>query len=257
MAISLQSIKRSVLAPPRVVIYGVPGIGKTTLAASAPAPIFMPIEDGLGQLDVPTFPQPKSLTEVYECIGALLNEKHDYQTIVLDSLDKLEPLIWEHVCATVPAGAGKPAARIEDYGYGKGYVHALSEWRTLLNGLDALRDSGMIVCSIAHSAVVKFEPPDSDTYDRYQMRLHKSADAAICDWADVLLFANYDVKLVARGDDKKRAIGEGKRTLHTTERAAWRAKNRYRMPDTLPMEWAAIEQYFVPRAAQNNDPTTN
>ena len=238
----LSDIKRNVLAPPRAVIYGVPGIGKTTLASRMPRPIFLPIEDGLGRLAVEALPRPRSYAEIVEAINLLLVEQHDYETFVLDSLDKIEPLIHEHVCATVPTEKGKRATRIEDYGYGKGYAHATTEWRSLLDGLDALRERGMMVAAIAHSTVVRFEAPDLDPYDRYQLRLDKRADALVCDWADLVLFCNYETTLVNGGrDERKRAIGSGKRVAYTTERPAWRAKNRYGLPDVVPLDWAVIQ----------------
>ena len=74
----LQSIERSSQLPPRVVLYGVPGIGKTTFAAQMPAPIFLPVEDGLGQLEVDTFTRPSSYTDVIEAISTLIQQDHSY-----------------------------------------------------------------------------------------------------------------------------------------------------------------------------------
>jgi hypothetical protein len=249
----LSSISRSISKPPRIVVYGVPGVGKTTLASQAPDCVFLPVEDGCGELGVQSFPRPTEYAQVVEAINTLLEGGHQFRTLVVDSLDKLEPLVWDHVCQTVPNDRGAKVERIEEYGYGKGFTHALSEWRNLLAGFDALRENGMAIVLLAHSAVVRFDAPDSDPYDRYQMRLHKSADALISDWADALLFANYKVTTVDAGSPgmkaKKRGVGRGDRCLHTSERPAWKAKNRYGMPDTLPMEWAELATYLNPRSS--------
>ena len=61
MAISLDDIKHGGdMKPPRILLYGVEGVGKTTFAACAPAPIFIRTEDGLGELEVPAFPLDRS-----------------------------------------------------------------------------------------------------------------------------------------------------------------------------------------------------
>tara|TARA_Y100000593_G_C4266038_1_gene314821 strand:+ start:554 stop:1339 length:786 start_codon:yes stop_codon:yes gene_type:complete len=246
----LSTIKRSTQLPPRVVVYGVPGIGKTTLAADMPNPVFLPVEDGLGQLDVEAFPRPSTYDEVIGAVTSLIQQDHNYGTLVLDSLDKLEPLIWDHVCDTVPSDKGGKVERIEAFGYGKGYTHALTEWRRLLRGLDILREQkGMSICLIAHSAVVRFESPEADPYERYQLRLHKHADAAVCEWADAVLFANYKVTVIDGGGntDKKRGVGKGERLIHTNERPAFKAKNRYALPDTLPLLWSEIAPLLQPK----------
>lgn len=53
MAISLASLRTtSVLTPPRILIHGVAGVGKSTFAADADRPVFLMTEDGLGKLQV-------------------------------------------------------------------------------------------------------------------------------------------------------------------------------------------------------------
>ena len=99
MAISLASLQRSTdVKPPRILIYGVSGVGKTTLAASAPSPVFILTEDGLGALDVPHFSLATSFDDILQAQGALYTEPHEFKTVVVDSLDWLEPLVWKHVC---------------------------------------------------------------------------------------------------------------------------------------------------------------
>lgn len=241
MAISLASIsKERALAAPRVVVYGPQKIGKTSLAAGAPSPIFIPTEDGLASVgSVPAFPLAKSFQDVIESIGSLYAETHDYQTCVVDSLDWLEPLIWQALCNE------NSKVNIEDFGYGKGYTLAASKWQMFLDGLNALRnEKGMAIILLAHHEIKRFDNPDSEPYDRYQIKLHKTASALVQEWADVIGFANYRVltKKEDIGFDKKvtRAIGSGERLLHLTERPAFVAGNRYGMPDSIPLSWDAF-----------------
>lgn len=240
MTTTLADIKRSISGPPRIVVYGVPGIGKTTFACSTPSPIVINAEDGLSDIDVPAFPVPTSYRDILEQVGCLATEPHNYRTLVVDSLDRIEPMLWAHVCAE------HKQRDIEAFGYGKGYTAATSEWRNLLSGFDACRARGMAVVLVAHSIVAKIEPPETEGYDRYQLRLHKAADGVVCDWADAVLFATYKVTAVATsGGERKRGISDGSRVLKCTERAAWRAKNRYRMPDELPLDWATVATYLA------------
>jgi hypothetical protein len=173
-------------APPRLLLYGTEGIGKSTYAAQAPNPIFIPTEDGLGEIDCASFPLAKQLTDVEESLTALAKEPHEYQTVVIDSLDWLEQLIWDDLCRI------SNSASIEkvDGGYGKGYIAALGFWRHILDLLDVLhKQRNMAVILIAHAKVERFEDPESTAYDRYSPRLHKHASALLTEWVDAVLFA--------------------------------------------------------------------
>lgn len=220
--------------PSRIVLYGVEGVGKSTFAANAPSPIFIGAEDGTSQLDVARFPQPETWSEILEAVRTLTNEGHDFRTLVLDTLDWAEPLCWDHVCQK----GGKAA--IEDFGYGKGYVAAIDEWRILLAALEALRRAkGMNVVLLAHSWIKKFQNPNGEDFDRYEMKLHAKAAGLIKEWSDAVLFAMYEL-VTAKDERTKRTRGfdTGKRVLYTTHRAAWDAKNRYSLPEMLPLDWA-------------------
>jgi hypothetical protein len=122
MAFDLASISRNKGKPPIVAIHGGPGIGKTTFGCCAPDPIVLRTEDGLGGMDVQSFPIATSFDDVLEAIGTLYGEEHDFKSLVIDSLDWLEPLIWDHVCNnwTDKKGVSKRLTCIEDAGYGKG-----------------------------------------------------------------------------------------------------------------------------------------
>ena len=229
--------------PRRVMLYGTHGIGKSTWGAQAPKPIFIQVEDGLGQVDCDRFPLAGKYADVVSALSELWSEKHPYRTVVVDTLDWLEQLIWAEVCRR------KGVENIEDIGYAKGYTFALTHWREVLDGLDALRnDRGMTVVLIAHSKIDRFENPETETYDRYTPRLHKHACAMVCEWSDEVLFATYRVHTKQTdegfGRKKARGVGTGERIVWTTERPAHVAKNRLNLPDELPLEWAAYAQYL-------------
>ena len=240
MAISLASLKSTTApAPPRILIHGVAGAGKSTFASRSDKPAFVLTEDGLGVLKVNHFPLARTFDDVMSALAALYSEPHDYKTVVVDSVDWLEPLVWARACKDNGWGS------IEEPGYGKGYVAALDLWRQYLDGLNALRDERrMTVIQIAHTDIKRFDSPEHEPYDRYVIKLHARAAALLQEHSDVVLFANYRISTVKSdvGFNKKvtRALGSGERVLYTAERPAFLAKNRYGLPDVLPLDWQAF-----------------
>lgn len=251
MAISFDSLRRrDAPKPPIVALYAPGGCGKTTMAAGSNAPVFLAAEDGIGTLDVPHWPV-TSFADVIQAIGILYTEDHPYQTMVIDSLDWLEPMVWQEACRK----NGWPD--IESAGYGKGYVAALTYWREIIDGVRALRDEkGMTAVLIAHHTIKRFDSPETEPYDRYVLKLHDRASNLLIEAADVVGFMNYRVSIAKTdtGFNKKvaRGIGTGQRVLHLEERPGYVAKNRYGMPPTIelpttqdPTEiWHAFAQHL-------------
>jgi hypothetical protein len=235
-------------------IYGTAGIGKSTFSTCAPAPIVIQTEDGLGDIDCSKFPVATTLEAVMAAIGALYSEKHNFRTVVVDSCDWLERLIWAAVCQA------RMVPSLEDIGYGKGYLIALQHWREVLDGLTALRDErGMAVILIAHAKVERFDDPQSESYDRFVPRLHKTAAALLSEWCDEICFATY--KIFTKGTDegfnrsRVQGLGSGERVLKTTERPSHLAKNRLNLPDELPLAWSEIAR-FLPGPAPSPAPSS-
>lgn len=230
--------------PVRILLYGFEGVGKSTFAAGAPSPIFLGAEDGTSELDVQRFPQPTCWADILEAVQVLTVEPHDFRTFVIDTLDWVEPLVWQQVCIAA-AKAGKPPLRsIEELGYGRGYVEAGGLWRQLTAALDRLRTTrGMDVITLAHSQIKTFKNPAGDDFDRYEMKLHKGAAGLWREWSDAVLFAAHDVTTYA-DDNTKRAkgIGTGARVLRTEHAAAFDAKNRYDLPPALALDWSAFSE---------------
>jgi hypothetical protein len=227
--------------PPRIFIYGPQGLGKSTFGSLAENPIFLQTEDGLDALDVASFPLSKTYGEVMGNLSQLADEEHDFKTLVVDSLDWLEPLIWQQVIAENPTNSnGKTVRSIEDYGYGKGYALALDLWREYLQAINFLREERqMTIIQTAHAEIKRFENPTTDAYDRYQPKLQRSAAALLLEHSDVVLFTNYYVGVTKENtgfSDRKRAIGSGDRVLYTEERPSFIAKSRYSLPEEIPFD---------------------
>lgn len=219
--------------PPRLILYSFEGFGKSSFGASALKPICLQTEDGLDEIGMPRFPKPETFDEAMGYLKTLYDEDHDYKTVVIDTVDWLEPLIWKHTCEVHGKG------NIEDFGYGKGFTFALDGWTRLLSALDRLRnEKGMAVLLLAHAEVKRFDSPDVEPYDRYKMKLHKSVEAKITEWCDAVIFANYKIytEKTDVGFNKKviRGTGACERFMYTEERPAYKAKNRYSLPDELP-----------------------
>lgn len=244
-------IRGKVERPMRVLLYGVEGVGKSTFAASAPSPIFLAAEDGTAQLDVARFPEPERWADVLEALEELRTAEHSYKTVVVDTLDWLEPLCWAEIVARAQSSK---ITSIEDFGFGKGYVAALDEWRSLLARFERLRaERGMHVIFLAHSWIKTFKNPEDADYDRYELKLHAKAGGLLKEWADAVLFARYET--FSNTDEKTkrtRGVSTGARVLHTQRMAAWDAKNRYDLPETLPLDWSAFADAV--RAAAPLDP---
>ena len=234
--------------PPRIMIYGSEGVGKSTFAALAPNPVFVQTEDGLSEIDCSKFPLAKSFDDVVLQLQAVRDEQHDYGTVVIDSLDWLERLVWDRVCADY----GVKSIEKADGGYGKGYVHALTYWRQIVALLNDIRArKGMAVILIAHAAVERFEDPEHAAYDRYTPRLHKKACSLVCEWVDAVLFASRRMR-VDSTTGKAAPVGAdgGERILRTNGSPACIAKNRFGLPTELPLSWSAFVEALKPGAAK-------
>jgi hypothetical protein len=232
-------------APPRILLYGTEGIGKSTLAAQAPHPIFIPTEDGLHEIDCEKLPLATSTAEIFQALSELAQADHPYETVVIDSLDWLERMIWDDICRQY----GVSSIEKVDGGYSRGFGYALPIWRKLIDALAQLHsERHMLVFLTAHAKVERFEDPETSAYDRYSPRLHKYAAALLSEWCDAVLFATRKIRTQTEdaGFNRKRAtahtLGDdsASRILKTVGGPACVAKNRYRLPAELPLDWGAL-----------------
>lgn len=242
--------------PPRILLYGPKGIGKTTWPSKAPKPIYIPTEDGLADHKlsgkVSWFPLVRSWLDMQKALSTLTAQPDPliYETVVIDGLTKFEPMLWAHTCSRW----NPPQTEIDNegaFGYQRGYLNALDDWREILESLDALRARGVIVVLLCHSALVEVKNAITGPYDQYAPRLQKHARDLVCDWVDVVAYADMrpPTVITETTDFEKKArrgVGTGERILYTTGTAAVKAGNRYSLPALLPLDWNAFDAHLNP-----------
>lgn len=242
----LSEVKRGKIKEPDfLIIYGPDGVGKSTFGASAPNAIFLGPESGTSNLDVARYPEIKSYKEFIEGLRDFRNSNHDYRSLVIDSLDWIEPMVWAKTCEE------GNVEQIENVGGGfsKGYINALKFWRESIDLMKDIRKARqMNIILIAHAESKTFQDPQTQSaYDRYQMKLHHKAAALFRENVESVLFATYEV-FTKKDGQKTRAYGDGARVIFTERRPAFDAKNRCGLPFQLPLSW---DEYMKAREAGN------
>lgn len=220
--------------PQKVLIYGTAGIGKSSLAGLAPNPVFLDIEGGTNQLDVPRI----GGLETWEDLRAALHSEtlDAYSTIVIDTATKAEELAAAFAIRTVPHEKGHFVDRIESYGFGKGLAHIYETFLLLMQDCDRQVRRGRNIVLVAHDCISDVPNPVGDDFIRYEPHLQcpKSGKSNIrgrvIQWADHVLFVGYDV--VARDGKGK---GGGTRTIWTDEKPDHIAKVRGRTQNNVPV----------------------
>lgn len=211
--------------PPRIVVYGAGGIGKSTLAARFPSPLFFQTEDGLANIDAVSAGLFRNYTDLATALDELRNHPDEYasfKTIVIDSIDCMERLLWDVVCAS------SKVASIEKIPYGRGYSMAAELLRSFLDLLSSLQAQGKIVLLVAHGVPVVYNDPETTDLHKFDLRLHKTSKALLVEWSDLVLFATRK-KGTAKGNISERVLKSQDSPTHY-------AKSRYNLPDSIAMD---------------------
>lgn len=238
--------------PIRCVVYGPSGIGKSTFASQFPDPLFIDVEGGTHQLDVSRFPVPETWKDLLDEIDAVIAEPDVCRTLVIDTIDRAEVLLTNALLQE------KNCDSIESYsgGYGKGYT-ALQErfQKDLLNRLDRVIAKGVNVTLVAHAMMRKFESPEDPPYDRWELKVSKKVAPIVKEWSDLLLFANYETMII-EDNGKAKAKGKAKRVVYTTYKPTYDAKNRYGLPDSIPLDFKALKAVYDGAAQPKKEKTS-
>ncbi|AFC22530.1 hypothetical protein phi1422_0010 [Bdellovibrio phage phi1422] len=231
---AIQTRKSNPNKPPRIMIYGPEGVGKSTLGAKADNPVFITPEGGADQLEdvngnpVDIIEGVSTWTQFLAKVKELATDKtHTFKTLVLDSADWIETLAHAHIVGN----SGKTIITV-DGGYGSGLRRSRDMHKELIEILTDLREKrNMTIIVTAHCHVKEVKDPDAaDNYDGFEIKCHEYVSSLWREWVDILAFAKQNVYVKKSEDSDSRANGDGKRTVYLEKRPAFQAKNRYKMP---------------------------
>lgn len=224
-----------------VTIAGEAGVGKTRLAATWPNPIFIRAEDGMQSIPFECRPDAFPLISTVEDVPnlwrqlmALLNEEHEYKTLVIDSVTALESLFIEETVASDPK---KPKSINQALGgYGAGLRKVASDHYRVRKAAGLLRDKkGMHIVFLAHTDTETIDPPDGDSYTRLSLRLGSRSQQPYVDDVDVVgMLRLQSYRRGAKVDDRPvKAFSDGTRTLSLATSVAHVSKNRFGISEDL------------------------
>jgi hypothetical protein len=221
--------------PPRLVIHGDGGLGKSTVASGAPDPIFLDLERGTLELDVARVENITTWEGLRATVRGYAQDQEGFKTVVIDTLDRAEWLCWQHVCREARVDSIEKVGK----GFGKGYVAAYEQFRALARDLDACRAAGMGIIVIAHSKIEKAPNAAGDEYERWTLKVDRRVAGLFYESFDAVLYARLETFTQKSESGKTKGFGE-RRVMETQASPAWLAKNRYRLPAQLPLAWEEL-----------------
>lgn len=237
MSLLTNVTKGKVEKPAFIIIYGADKMGKSTFAAEAPKTIFLDVEGGTNNIEnVSRIGDDKLKTwpDLLNYLESIKNDKHDFETLALDSLDRIELLLHTHICKE------QKKDNIEEcFGsYGKWVAGTMAYWSSFINTLKEIREKrDMNIIVIGHSVTKSFnDPMQPAPYDRHGLKLNEKHAGLWREQVDAILFVNTEVFLKMQKVGKAKAFGDNKRILYTTGAPQYYAGNRYGLPAELPFE---------------------
>ena len=243
----LKSIKaKRQVKPPRIILYGSPGVGKSSFAANIPDALFLDIEGGTLNLSVSRIDRSKleTIDDINAALLAVLTQEHEFSALIIDTADFMERVLM------IQAAKEHGVSEYAKIGYGKGAITVANMWRSVLQQLDTIREKrNMAIVLIAHETLKRINEPDAEIYDKFTLAMENKSIDILEAWSDAILFAKEEVYTQRDKKDRVRATA-GDRMLFTRDCPRYLAKNRYNLPEAIPLSWDSFSAEFAKGTAE-------
>lgn len=234
----LSAAKPAGRLPLAITLAGEPGTGKTTLASMFPSPFMIQTLGESVPRDVPEDKRPAQLgvtekpEQLWDQLKALINEQHDFKTLITDSVTGLEAMFIGDVLAREPK-AGSINRAMGGYGAGRDFV--ASQHARFRRGCEVLRSrKGMNIVFLAHADITRIDPPDSEGYNRYSLRLHEKSLKSYVDDVDLVGFLKQET-LLRGSEGEKRAFTTNQINMIAHLTPEYTSKNRLGITEEIPV----------------------
>lgn len=244
----MEILKGKQKTPWSIIIYGVAGIGKSTMAAMAPNPLVIDLEGSVARINVDKTPRINDWDHFLEAIK--LASASDYQTVVIDTVSGLENIMTKKILDD----DGQDKTSLADFGYNRGFRLLASYYSLASTIVERLKAKGKNVALVGHETVEKVENPGGENFGRYTLQGYKDGTPHLINSVDAVLLNKFELMIRNKdekdfsGKSKKQAAGSGQRLLYTQERPHFEAKNRfkldeaYKVPDFMK-SWEDYKQF--------------
>lgn len=231
--------------PAKMVIYGIPKVGKSRFCSQMEDVFFIDIEGGLAYLGkkVRATPKIKTFDEVLGWLKHILDDdKFTCGTICIDSADWLEALAIAKIEAQ-HNGVKITDKKYDPYTYGNSYTLVANECMRVITALNLIYEKkGIKAVFIAHSQLREVTTPLTDPYNRYELKFFaKAFGHKLVEWADLVLFAD---KVFHVGQDGMKT-SEPKPMLLAGNSASYIGGGRMKLHADLPLDYEELKKHIT------------
>ena len=223
----------------KIILYGVTGIGKTTLAALLPNAAFVSLDGGADLIRHPvTNEKLKGINiDTFADVRGVLqsNEFNPVDNIIIDHTTELQHLALSYMFNNIKGPKGMTCKNLEDYGYHKGYRFWYDTMRLILSDCDRWVRQGKNVVLLAQSSIVRWTQAGSEDFVMEGPELYHDSKVstltAYMSWADHIFRIGYSNLMVEDG----KAAPVKERAVFVHPDATFFAKSR-----TIPVEYDVV-----------------